>query len=129
MKIRTIQKILWYKPFPNKYIQSEIKMWYFNGAWTNKFNLNILIKEIIRLAWKIYKFDKRLNLYNDLQQLFYRHDKEYHFKILKIYADFRLVRDICKLVHWLKLRHRILIFITTFFTLTFSKESRLTYKK
>ena len=126
---RTIEKILWYKPFSIEYLEQERNAWQFNGIGSDRIPLNWLVGKFIDAIWKLsdYNPDKLERLKLDLQQLAYRHDKEYILKVWKIYSDLRFTLWVWHLFHWTPIMTRILITWVTLKALVFSKEAQDTY--
>lgn len=122
--MKTIEKVLWYKPYSEAFLEQERRSWNFNWMWTDEVNLDDILKMIIDKSFG-YDPSRGRELYRDLQNLFYRHDQEYRLRLWKIVADYRLAKWCFLLLHWTKLRW--IIAPAIFFSLVFNKEARRTY--
>ena len=128
--MRTIEKILQYKPITDVQIYELEKMQFYNWVWTDWLNFDKLIDEVIEKLVEAHVFDleKAKRLRKDIVQLVIRHDIDTKFKIWLYLSWQRLATGLFMLLHHFSFLKRLLVAITVFYAVTLTKTARQNYK-
>lgn len=127
--MKTIEKILKYKPVSEYNIELLRKWGFYNGTGTDDLNFDVLIVDVFALLRKAHIFDekKTLQLQKDIEQLVIRHDIDTWFKIWFVRSNLRLAMWLYRLLHRFPLKYRVLVSLTVFYAVCLTKKARKNY--
>lgn len=127
--MRTIQKILRYKPIEEYNIELLRKAWLYNWTGADGVFFDEIIDKIFEVLQKaeIFNQEKAFQLRKDIQQLVIRHDIDFSFKIWFLRSNRRLSVWLYKLLHKFPFKYKITIAIIVFYAVQFSQIAKQTY--
>jgi len=129
MKLKTIEKILWYKPISEYNIELLKKWGFYNWTWADGIFFDDIIDAIFVTLEKSKIFDpeKCLKLRKDIEQLVIRHDIDTGFKIWFFRANKRLTKWMFDLLYKFPMKYRLIIRLFLFYVVNFTKRARYNY--
>lgn len=128
--MRTITKILGYKPITQQNIEL-LTMWgFYNGTGADGLFFDNIIDEIFKSLRKtdIFQTHKWEVLREDIRQLVIRHDIDTGFKIGFRRSNRRLAWWLYKLLHHFPFKYRIVISLWVFYAVHFTSKAKKNYK-
>ncbi|NDK09744.1 hypothetical protein GW846_03115 [Candidatus Gracilibacteria bacterium] len=129
MKLKTIEKILGYKPISEYNIELLKKGGFYNGTGADGIFFDDIIDAIFVTLEKSKIFDpeKCLKLRKDIEQLVIRHDIDTGFKIGFFRANKRLTKGMFDLLYKFPMKYRLIIRLFLFYVVNFTKRARYNY--
>ena len=127
--MRTIQKILWYKPIDDYKIELLRKWDFFNWTGADWIFFDDIINLVFQKLKDAHIFDekKAFTLRKDVEQLVIRHDIDTGFKIWFLRANLRLAYWLYKLLHKFSFKYRFLVSFPVFYAVHFTSKAKNNY--